>query len=103
MNCWAHSLGDCDDKQSREHLVSASLWEGDSITVQGFPWCRDAPATIGLANLTSKVLCKRHNSLLSPLDSEAKSVFDVFRRATKLGNERRSIRQRKWKSVRFEI
>ena len=35
--------------------------------------------TIGVNALTAKVLCKKHNSLLSPLDAAAKDVWCVLR------------------------
>jgi hypothetical protein len=87
---------------SREHLVSASLWDGPSIQVVGFPWCKDEPKEVGIGSLTSKVLCTHHNSLLSPLDQAAKEAFDAVRGATRLGNERFKQRPRRWKRVRFE-
>ena len=31
------------DEQTREHLVSQSLWEGHGLAVIGLPWCKDEP------------------------------------------------------------
>ncbi len=70
--CWAASLGGCHPEQSREHLVSASLWGGNPIDVIGFPWCRHTPKRVGVGSLTAKILCRSHNSALSPLDGAAK-------------------------------
>jgi hypothetical protein len=101
--CWASCLGDCADKASREHLVTESLWEGDSIAVVGFSWCKDKPKPVGPNAVGAKILCRYHNSLLSPVDSEGKRAFNVFRRITELGNRRSQQRLRRWKLRRFEI
>lgn len=101
--CWASALGDCHPEQSREHLVSASLWGNGSINVVGFPWCRDKPKRVGVASLTAKVLCRRHNSALSPLDDAAKKAFAALADATELSNQRNLQRPRKWKVKRFEL
>lgn len=66
--CWAQCLGNCSGKISREHPISPSVFGGDEIVVQGFPWCRDRPKKISVANLTEKVLCQKHNSDLSDID-----------------------------------
>src|SRR5579862_8503717 len=71
MSCWAASLGGCGGGASREHMVSASQFDTETITVQGLPWCRDAPKTIGLASLVAKNLCRDHNKALSPVDKAA--------------------------------
>ena len=101
--CWARALGGCSDKLSREHIVSASLWDGDTITVKGFPWCRSAPQRVGANALTSKILCKSHNSDLSPLDEEAGRAFKVLQRATQLANQRATSRPRRKDVVRLEV
>lgn len=100
--CWAAALGGCDTKISREHIVSEALWSGPSVTVVGFPWCRDTPREIGLGSLTTRILCVSHNSGLSPVDQAAADAFDALRRATALANRRRDVRPRKWKRVRFQ-
>jgi hypothetical protein len=43
--CWAVSLGDCEGKISREHLVSQALFPDGNITVSGLHWCKDEPKT----------------------------------------------------------
>lgn len=85
IDCWASHLSDCCDVQSREHLISASLFsKSKSIFVQGFPWCVDTQKEIGLSSLTSKILCKHHNSSLSLLDSAAGHAFNNFEFISKL-------------------
>lgn len=75
--CWAASLGDCSGKRSREHLISKGIIEAGEFG--GLPWCRDKPISVGTGGLTSHVLCSKHNHALSPLDAEAKKVFDFLR------------------------
>lgn len=77
-NCWANCLGDCDEKQSREHIVSRSLFESDLVDIVGFPWCK-TPMRVGKDAVTRKILCVKHNNLLSELDQAAKNVFEAFR------------------------
>ncbi len=92
--CWAAPLGDCADGISREHYISESLFKGDDqIVVQGFKWCLDEPKTIGLPNLVAKILCRRHNSSLSDLDTAALNAFNVFREAIRLQQVREKLRR----------
>ena len=70
-DCWASLLGDCADGTSREHYISDGMFDGQSVTAMGLPWCRDEPVTIGIRSAVAKILCGRHNSALSNFDSEA--------------------------------
>lgn len=103
-SCWASSLADCDQKLTREHVVSQCLFDTDQIMVQGFPWCLNEPKSIGLSNLVAKILCKKHNSALSDLDSAALDAFNVFREAIRLNDVRGKIRKPAlWNVQRFVI
>lgn len=95
--CWAACLGGCSDGLSREHLVSASVWNAPTVTVEGFPWCQEKPKDVGLAAITSKILCSKHNSDLSPTDGAAKALAEVIRKACAIADRRANDRQRKWK------
>jgi len=66
-NCWAREHSECEGKLSREHLVSSGIFDQAEIFVQGFSWCKEE-RKIGVANLTSRVLCEKHNSILSVVD-----------------------------------
>jgi hypothetical protein len=55
----------------RKPYISAGVINDVSVTVFGFPWCRDKPRTIGLNSAVANVLCTGHNSALSDLDNEA--------------------------------
>jgi hypothetical protein len=96
LKCWASSLGGCSEKTSREHYISQGLWTGNSIHVQGLPWCGVDGKTIGLGSATAHLLCKRHNSDLSELDDAAKISFAALRDASELSNSRLLIAPREW-------
>lgn len=103
-HCWAASLSDCDRKMSREHVVSKCLFESDEIMVHGFHWCLGEPKKIGLSSLVAKILCKKHNSDVSDLDSAALDAFNAFRQAIHLNNVRGKMKRPPvWSVKRFEI
>jgi hypothetical protein len=81
--CWAACLGDCSEKMSREHPISRSMFEGDEILVQGYPWCRETPQKTSVANLTRKVLCRKHNSDLSDIDKAGGDARKSFSQAVR--------------------
>jgi hypothetical protein len=101
--CWAACLGDCSDKISREHIISASLFLADKIMVQGLPWCKDEAKEIGLAALTKKILCTKHNSDLSEIDTAASDSMNVLRETTRLTNLRMDLKIKRPTIKRFHI
>lgn len=101
--CWATCLGDCSDKISREHLVSRSLFLGEGVRVRGLPWCKTESKEIGISNLTSKILCEKHNNDSSPLDQAAANAFDSIREMTRLTGVRRKMKPRPWHVVRYRL
>jgi hypothetical protein len=64
---------------SGEHLISKNQF-GDSkaITVRGFPSCGGGTKEIGINSATANVLCRAHNSALSPVDTAAAKLLDAF-------------------------
>jgi hypothetical protein len=68
----------CGGGPSREHILSKSQFDSDTVIVKGFSWCREGK-TIGLGSLVAKNLCRDHNGALSPADKEAKRLLDAFR------------------------
>jgi len=59
---------------SAEHYVSKSVLEliGDTTAIDGTPWLAQGERRkIGINNLTARILCRRHNTSLSALDSVA--------------------------------
>jgi hypothetical protein len=76
--CYLRGTCDCSQDISREHYVSASLLRqiGSAITIFGAPWLAAGETkSFAIDNLTSKILCRRHNEALSPLDQEAGNFF----------------------------
>jgi hypothetical protein len=69
--CWASKLGDRGGGLSREHYISDGVFDGAIITAYGLEWCKGRPVQISVARAVAKILCKRHNEMLSVLDSEA--------------------------------
>jgi hypothetical protein len=96
-------LGDCDGKISREHLVSQALFPDGKLTVSGLHWCRDAPKTVGLAAFTGKILCRKHNSELSELDTTVQQTFEAFDRSMQLLQVRSKLRERRWTIKTFTV
>jgi hypothetical protein len=103
--CWAANLGSCDEKISKEHLVSRSLFVEPKVRVQGLSWCKDGPVEIGLDSLAAKILCKHHNSMLSPVDTGGASAFSVFREMRINANQREKLPnlRMKWSILRYAI
>jgi hypothetical protein len=74
--CYARHLGGCNHK-SQEHFISRSILEIiGTFEVGGFPWTKPGKTVSASArSLTASVLCERHNSSLSDLDSEASRLM----------------------------
>jgi hypothetical protein len=77
--CWAHHLGNC-GKQSKEHVISGALFADTSLEVRGLRPAGGGLIHVGKASLTANILCTTHNSLLSPLDSEAAALSRAIAR-----------------------
>lgn len=101
--CWAECLGDCSGKMSREHIFSEGVHFSDQINVQGFSWCLEKPVSVGLTNLTRKILCTKHNNELAIADSAATSAIKAFEEAIKLNNFRTRYRKTDWSRKDFTI
>lgn len=67
--CWAAFRDNCDEI-SREHYISKGLLP-EIVTVDGPTWAKGGTRKIPRGSLTTKCLCKKHNSDLSVLDFEA--------------------------------
>lgn len=75
----------------------------DTVAVQGLSWCREESRTVGLANVTRKILCTTHNSILSPVDQGAINARNVLRESIRLQSARKSLKNKVWTIVRLEI
>jgi hypothetical protein len=81
-NCYAACLGGC-DQISREHPLTRSVFGDGSVTTVGFP--KLGEKTLSIDSLVANILCKKHNSELSKLDSEIKKVGDAVLAVQKRG------------------
>jgi hypothetical protein len=82
--CYARSLGDCSSQITGEHFLSRSVLQelgGEAVILRGMPWQREEFRRIGVNSVTANVLCGRHNSALSGLDTTAVRFFRRLRRA----------------------
>ncbi|WP_420392942.1 hypothetical protein [Acuticoccus sp.] len=77
----AHT-GNCSEKITREHWVSKTILDRiHGLKVQGLPGRKDEFVSVSPQSLTSKVLCDKHNSILSPLDEMAGRAFETLQKA----------------------
>lgn len=72
------------------------------IEVSGMPWCTE-PKKVGLASLTTKVLCTVHNSALSPVDQEAVRFAEAMRESFRLLSVRYANDRKYWTFIKFPI
>jgi len=101
--CWAAPLQNCAGKISREHVITRGTFAEDELLVQGFDWCRSAPARISVSGLTRKILCVKHNSDLSTADDAGIRAVEEIREFVRLGTVRSSAKPRRWTLVRRTI
>jgi hypothetical protein len=79
LRCYARSFGNCGGSLSREHFIPASvLKQLGPISSEGFPFIGGPVRNISVESLASRILCREHNSFLSPLDSFAGQFFDFL-------------------------
>lgn len=80
-SCWAYCLGDCQGPLSKEHVISAAVFDETMLHVEGIQAFGDEPRVVSRASLTARMLCREHNSRLSPLDAEAARLSDAIKTA----------------------
>jgi hypothetical protein len=83
---------------SGEHRVSKSLFDGDSISVHGFSWCKEKPVTIPLLAATAKILCITHNNALSDVDAAGARAFRTFHEMFRICDLQSKRPQTRWSS-----
>ncbi len=78
--CFASVLKDCSPDITREHYVSAGILRmiggGREVKVSGATWLKGESKSLRVDSFASNMLCSRHNSALSPLDSAALQLFE---------------------------
>ncbi len=75
--CWASSLGDCEGKMTKEHLVSNVILP-EKLSVKGFNWCKEGKE-ISSSSFVNKFLCQKHNNSLSPYDIEGGRFYEAVK------------------------
>jgi hypothetical protein len=103
MYCWARTRGDCCNTQSGEHYISAALFSGLTMRIQGFSWCRNKEVEIPVSRARANILCKHHNEALSPLDSAGTRGFRALRAAWELHSIREKMRPHPWMIKQHKI
>lgn len=76
QQCWAFLHGECEGELTKEHVVSQSILE--LFKPVKYELDGREPAFLGKGSFVLKRLCKRHNELLSPYDSEAFKLFKAI-------------------------
>jgi hypothetical protein len=81
--CYMAATGGCDSKISREHLISEGVLKilaEKQVEFSGMPWLKGQKKVLGFGALTANCLCRRHNSLLSPLDIVGAKLFEAIQK-----------------------
>ncbi len=101
--CWASCLGDCSDKMSGEHVITAGVHLSETVKVKGLPWCLDEFKEIGLASLVKNVLCTDHNSRLSEADAAAIQLRKALCDVADLSELRKRMPPQDWPVKKFSV
>jgi hypothetical protein len=102
VRCYMNWTRNCCNTMSREHFVSQSVLKliGEKyVTVSGAPWQGDSKMKpVPIKDLVSKdLLCVRHNSAMSPLDTAAGRFFTAIKSIyADLGDFSTLSRKRQW-------
>ena len=77
--CYMGWTRDCSQMISREHFISKtvlSILNPESVRISGATWIPTGQSLdLPLTGLQANILCTRHNSALSPLDTTAGKLF----------------------------
>lgn len=77
--CVAASLADCHGSLTREHVIPLQILDatfpGSEVSILGLPFQSGGAKPIGKGTATSRVTCKRHNNIASPLDDALGRVY----------------------------
>jgi hypothetical protein len=76
--CYLGFTQNCCSKISGEHFVSQGILRqiGQSVSITGAPWLKTGEIkTLATKNLTANILCVRHNSAFSDVDTAAIRLF----------------------------
>jgi hypothetical protein len=89
--CYMAATDGCDTKISGEHLISEGVLKilaEKQIELSGMPWLKGQKKMPGFGALTANCLCRRHNSLMSPLDNAGAKLFEAIQKCGTTENGR---------------
>jgi hypothetical protein len=103
IDCWARCLSGCSDKSSKEHIITKAVLP-EVMLVKGLDWCENQLVEIGAANFTRKILCTKHNSMLSSrADEGAIAMVEAFHKGAELEEFRKQYKRTNWSRHHFKI
>jgi hypothetical protein len=73
----------CNPKLSGEHLISEGALKvlaEKQVEVSGFSWLKGEKKILGFAALKGNILCRAHNSALSPIDAIGARFFSAIQK-----------------------
>ena len=79
--CYLRDTNACSSKISGEHLLSEGVLKvlaEKQVEITGLPWLKGEKKILGFAALTSNILCRAHNSALSPIDAIGARFFSAI-------------------------
>jgi hypothetical protein len=82
-DCYLRSTHTCNPKLSGEHLISEGALKvlaEKQVEVSGFPWLKGEKKILGFAALKGNILCRAHNSALSPIDAVGARFFSAIQK-----------------------
>jgi hypothetical protein len=88
---------------SKEHIVTEAVLP-ESLWVQGLHWCAGKAVEIGKGNFTRKILCTKHNSMLSTqADQGALAMVEAFHQGAELETFRQQYKRTQWTRRQFKV
>jgi hypothetical protein len=96
--CYLSSSANCTKEISREHYITRALIARPGLNVRGMPWQSEPVVSLSPDALTAKVLCRRHNAALSPLDEHALRIYEELGKARSHATKR-SLSRRNYAGI----
>lgn len=88
---------------SRERYFTRGMFPGKDVIVSGNSPLPKDQRKVSIDKLVSKVLCRKHNTELSPLDTALIDLVNAFREAERLRMVRAQNAKKKWPPVRLTV
>jgi hypothetical protein len=98
--CWARARGSCDGGMSGEHLISECVLP-EKVTFSGL-WS-ESPIELPRERLVANILCRDHNTALSPVDAAGGRFIEVLEECQQLFDSRRAAPAAPWDEKTFTV